>query len=318
MPGPYFAEQGLLLVKSEVTYGTDPTPAPATDALFVSNLRISPDPKFLQREGLHSSLSMPADVAAGTLVNVSFDFEIKGANGTAADTPARYAPVLKAFEFGEDINAGTDVTYEFVDTGFASCTIYAYMGGATLHKVSGVFGRRLTIRETAREYGKFSAEMSGLYTAPTDAAIAAGAVFDTSQPVKLESVALLLDAYSPIISNLEINLDTGLSLREDLNSPESIIGFIPGRRNVTGRMVIETVTEATYAFWSKFKAGTTIAITGNVIGTVAKNKVAITAPAAQIANLTYGAKDRLLTYEATVNFRATTDSAADELKIVTS
>jgi hypothetical protein len=313
---PFSVDRGLLLVKSETTYGVDAVPTAAANAVAVEDLTPSADPTLLQRNVLRDSLSMPKDTVARVLAGIRFSFELKGAGG-AADAVPRFGPILKCFGFGETVNATSNVTYAFVNSGFSSATVYAYMDGV-LHKLTGCFGRRATIREQVGQFLRMECEIAGIYNAVTDAAIASGAVFDPSVPVPVQGIGATLGGYSFIGPGIEFTIETNLSVREDFHAANGVVGYVLGRRNVTGRIDPEAVTEATHPFWANFVAGASVALQSNTIGTSVGNRVAINAPAVQYDAPQWGARERIRTYGVGLRFRATTDSASDELSIVTS
>jgi hypothetical protein len=312
---PFRADAGLLLAKIETTSGTDSVPTAAANALLVRNLSVRPEPAIIARDFLRDSLSSLKDVVARTVMNVSFEFAIKGAGG-AVDAVPRYGPILRAFQFGQTVNAGVNVTYAFVNSSHESCTLYAYMDGI-LHKLTFGSGKRFTIKQAVNEFPVASVEMNALYVAPTDTAIAGGAVFDPSVEVPMQALAFTLGGYSPIAKMLEISLDTGLSIREDLHATNGIVGFMQGRRNVTGRIDPEAVTEATHPWWANFVAGTSVALASNTIGTAVGNRVAINAPAVQYDGPNWAARERVRNYDVGLRIRASTDTASDEMSIVT-
>jgi hypothetical protein len=312
---PFSGDKGLLLVKSEATYGVDPTPTAALNAVAVEALTPKADPTLLQRDVLRDTLSLPKDIVARTLAGITFTFELKGAGG-AVDVPPRYGPILKAAGFGETVGAGVSVVYAFVNSAQVSCTIYAYMDGV-LQKLLGCFARRLTIREEVNKFLKCEVEMAGFYVAPTDAAIASGAVFDPSVPLPIQNIGATFGGYAPVIPSIEFTLDTGLSTREDLHAANGCIGYVLGRRTVTGKIDPEAVTEATHSYWANFAAGTSVALAANTIGTVVGNRVALNAPAVQYDGPQWGLRERFRTYGVGLRFRATTDAASDEFSIVT-
>ena len=312
---PFSTDRGLLLVKSEATYGVDPVPTAAANAVAVENLQPSADPTLLQRNILRDTLSLPKDVVARVLTGIRFSFELKGAGG-AVDAVPRFSPILKAFGFGETINAAANVTWAFINTGQVSCTIYAYMDGV-LQKLTGCFGRTLTITEQVNSFLRAEVEMAGIYVAPTDAAIAGGAVFDPSVPVPIQGIGATFGGYAPVMPGITFNINTNLSAREDFHAANGFVGYQHGRREVTGNINPEAVTEATHAFWANFAAGTSVALAANTIGTAVGNRVAINAPAVQYNAPQWGARERIRTYGVGLRFRATTDSASDDLSIVT-
>src|SRR3990170_3085893 len=127
-----------LMLKAEGTYGVDPTPAAATDAVLARNVSLRP----LILDADERTLVLPwfgnfGKLVAGKHVEIDFDVEMAGA-GAAGTVPA-YGPALVACEHSQTVNAGTSVVYAPITTGEGSCTIYFYLDGR-LHKILGARG----------------------------------------------------------------------------------------------------------------------------------------------------------------------------------
>jgi hypothetical protein len=308
---PFLTRRALVLAKIESTYGTDPVPAAATDAILVNNLQIRIDAQLLTREFLRANLSRLSAVVGKKTVQIDFETEIKGSG--AAGTAARHGVLHRACGMSETIVAVTSVTYAPISTGFESVTIYAYMDGI-VHKISGCYGT-FKISEKVGEFGKFMWSFKGLYVAPIDAAIAGGAVFDTTKPQMIQSLGLTLGGYQVIASALELDMGVEVSERLDLNSAEGLKALQVTNRAVGGSIDPEAVAEATHAFWAAFKNATEEALAGNLIGAVAGNKVAITAPKVQYEAPGWADRSGNRIYNIPIRLNPSTDAAQDEISI---
>jgi len=77
-----------ILSKIETTYGVDPTPTGAANAILMSNLTVSPmEMTLVQRNNIKAYLGNNSSVLAAIYAKVSFDVEIAG-SGTAGTAPA--------------------------------------------------------------------------------------------------------------------------------------------------------------------------------------------------------------------------------------
>lgn len=309
---PFLTRKALILAKIETTYGTDPTPAPATDAVLVYDLSLRPDPSILSRQTLDSSLSRRPHVVGRKLFNIEFKVELKGSG--VVDTPPDWGPLLRACGMAQAITASTRVRYTPVSSAFESVTIYAYWDGL-LTKLTGCFGD-VELVTPAGQFGYFLFRMRGIYNAPTDAAIPGGAVFDTTKPPMIQSAALTLGAYSTgVIESLQLRWGAQISERPDMNSAEGFKGLEFTGREITGSINPEAVTEATHAFWANFAAGTEVALSAT-FGSVAGNRIKInTAPKVQYGAPTFGDRNSIRIYDLPIFVNRNADAGNDEIVI---
>ena len=115
---PLLTRKRLLLAKTEATYGTDPVPTGAANAILVRNLEIVPlQSDIVQRELIRPYLGNYEQLLAQTRVQVTFEVELAG-SGTAGTAPA-YGPVLKACGLSETLVTSTSATYAPVSTTFS-------------------------------------------------------------------------------------------------------------------------------------------------------------------------------------------------------
>lgn len=124
-----------ILLKLETTYGVDPTPTGAANAMLVSNLSINPlNANNVDRALIRAYLGSSEQLVGTGFVEMSFDVELQ-ASGTLGVVPACGA-ILRACGFAETITAATRVEYTPVTDTLESAAIYWYDDGV-LHKGLG-------------------------------------------------------------------------------------------------------------------------------------------------------------------------------------
>lgn len=127
-----------ILLKLETTYGVDPVPTGAANAMLVSNLSINPlNAQNVDRDLIRSYLGSSEQLVGTGYVEMSFDVELQG-SGALGVAPAWGAP-LRACGFAETITAATRVDYTPVTDTLESAAIYWYDDGV-LHKGLGARG----------------------------------------------------------------------------------------------------------------------------------------------------------------------------------
>ena len=160
----HFIRNTVILAKTEVTYGTDPTPTGGANALLVSNLSINPlNAQNVPRDLITGFMGGFEQLVANRFVECGFDIELVG-GGTAGTGPA-WGPVLQACGFAETDTASTRVDFVPVSSAFSSLTIYWYDDGL-LHKICGARGD-VMFKLNANSRPVMSFTFKGLYTAPT-------------------------------------------------------------------------------------------------------------------------------------------------------
>lgn len=134
-----------ILSKIETTYGVDPTPTAALDAVNMSNLTVSPmEMTLTQRQNIKSYMGNNPSVLAAIYAKVGFDVEMAG-SGTAGTAPA-YDELLRACGMSATAlaapttgtaTAGTAGTMTLavgasaVDGAYAGMTLYTTGGAGT-------------------------------------------------------------------------------------------------------------------------------------------------------------------------------------------
>lgn len=212
----------VILVKSEVTYGTDPVPTGGANAILTSKPQITPlSAQNVNRDVLRGFMGGSEQLVGSTVVDCSFDVELVG-SGAAGTAPA-WGPLLLACGFAEAVTAVTRVDYTPVSTGIGSVTFYWYDDGV-LHKVTGARGA-VQFKMTSGGIPVMSFSFKGLYSAPTAVANAAATLtaFKTPLVVTEANTADLMlgSAHTPVLAP---------ALTAGVAYPSQGLEFAPGNK----------------------------------------------------------------------------------------
>lgn len=243
-----------VLVQTESTYGTDPTPT-GSDAVQVRNLEITPvESEVLSRDLIRPYLGNSPQLIANTRVVVTFEVEYSG-SGTAGTAP-RYGRLLKACGFSETIVAATSVTYAPVSASFGSATMYFSLDGVR-HIVTGARGT-FTINLNANQIPVLNFTMTGQYNAPTDTADPTVTFGNQAAPQifnDTNTTAFTLFASTAIpLQSCTLDVGNEVVYRELVNSDKEVSIV---NRSGSGTLVTEMVSLATKNFFANAVAGTT-------------------------------------------------------------
>lgn len=134
----YKWKQKAILAKIETTYGTDPVPTGAANAIQAMNVELMPlDGDTISRDLELTYFGNNGELNIKEHVTLSFDVEMAG-SGAAGTAPA-YGPLLRGCAMAEVITASTKVEYTPISTLLESLAIYMYFAGS-LHKMAGARG----------------------------------------------------------------------------------------------------------------------------------------------------------------------------------
>ena len=288
----------VILVKIETTYNTDPTPATSANEVFVDSIEVSNEGlRMLERKGPKKTLGGYKPVYAGTLKAIKIALRARGSG--AAGTAPEFGPLLRACGFGETLNASTSAVYAPVSSGFESVTIYRYHDGK-LHKFTGCVGNVSLSQETGN-FHVFTFNMVGHFVSETDVALATPS-YDTTVPIPAIGGTFSIASYGAVIGTLNIDMGNTIATPPDYNQTDGYGKCQITDRKVTGSIDPEDVLVATHDFYTKFTAGTAMAMTTSAIGPAAGNKMALSLPAVVYTGVSEGDRDgvrtRLLEFEA--------------------
>lgn len=277
----------LILVKKEVTYGTDSSPA-GTDALLVRNLDITPiEADLVSRDLIRPYLGNSPSLLANTRVSITFQVELAG-SGTAGTAP-RFGGILQACGLNELVVASTSVTYTPTSTtSFASATIY-FNNDGVLHKATGCRGT-FTLNAAVGEIPTIDFTMTGVYNAPTDTAAPAVTYSNQASPLVFRqgnTSSFQFFSYAGCLQSVSFDIANSTVYRELVGCTKEVL--ITDRKP-SGTVMIEAVPLATKDFFNIAQTETT----GNLTflhGTTAGNRVTFTAAQCDVSNPSYGDQD---------------------------
>lgn len=280
----------VILAKIEVTYGTDPTPTGAANAMQINDVTITPLAGSDEtRDLLLPYLGNQGKILVGNYVQLQFNVEIAGSG--AAGTPPAYGPLLRACGMAETIVDDTSVAYEPVSSDYESVTAWANLDGVR-HILLGARGT-VNLTLTPLKIPRWTFQLWGLLGTITDTALPTPTLtgFVLPVPVNKTNTTLSLHGASQIAESVSLDLGNKCEPRLLIGS-ESI--EITDRQS-TGTVVVEATTIATKDWFGIAKARTRGALAA-VHGIVAGNIVTIGAPAVEIGRPTYGNTQGIANY----------------------
>lgn len=307
---PLLLRKRLILIETEATYGTDPTPDGA-DAVLVRDLNITPlQSDVVSRDLVRPYLGASEQLLANTRVECTFSVELAG-SGTVATAPA-YGKALKACGLSETIAAGVSVTYAPVSASFSSVTIYYNIDGV-LHKVTGARGT-FTLNGSVGEIPTIDFTFTGIYNTPTDTAAPTPTYANQATPVIFKNGntdGFELLSYAGCLQSVSFDIGNTLVYRELINCTKQTL--ITDRRS-TGSVTLEAVTMATKNY---FTAALTDSSLGNLLfqhGQTPGNIVDFASTKIDIGDVSYGDQDGIAML--TIPYTAVPTATGNEFSIV--
>lgn len=305
------ADKSLILAKIESVYGTDPTPAEATEALIVKG-----EPSY---EVLGSSRSrevaMPTfgrlkGVNVGDGLKISFVTELKH-SGTA-NTASRYGPLFRACNMTQAIDSTVIYTPNSTMLG-ESITIYFYRGGV-LHKLVGCRGT-FQLNMTAGEICTVSWEFTGLYADNAADVAQPAATHEAIAPVICDELAFTYDGWSAVIEALTLDIGNTVSPQKSANAANSgIASYFISNRESKGSFNPEAVALATKNIWDIWGQTTAANIALDITAS-AGNDFAIAVTGANIEIPKHGARENALTWDLSFTINPTVAVGNNEIVI---
>lgn len=284
---PLLTRKRLILLETESTYGTDPTPT-GVDAVLVRDLNITPlQSDVVSRDLVRPYLGASEQLLANTRVECTFSVELAG-SGTAGTAP-RYGKALLACGMSETIVATTSVTYAPVSASFGSCTIYYNIDGV-LHKVTGARGT-FTINGAVGEIPTIDFTFTGIYNTPTDTALPSVTYGDQATPVVFKNgntTGFELLSYAGCLQSVSFDVGNTLVYRELVGCTKQVL--LTDRAS-TGSVTLEAVTMATKNY---FTAALTDGTLGNLLfqhGQTAGNIIDFVSTRVDIGDVSYSDQD---------------------------
>jgi hypothetical protein len=313
-----------ILLKSEVTYGLDPVPTGAANALLVSNVSVTPiNANLVDRAIIRPFLGGSEQLVGTRYAEVSFDLELAG-SGTVATSPA-WSAALLACGMAETLVATFRADYTPVSSSFPSVTIYHFDDGVR-HTFTGARGE-CTIKLNQAEKPVLSFKFTGLYTTPTAVALPSVTLtaWKTPQVICDANTGDLMfggthtTGTAPVITGgtpypsqgIEISLGNSVNFNPLLGGEDVQISA----RNVTGKVTLD-LTAAQEVIMMQNVESATLTSVGLSHGTVANQKVLLWLPSVQLSNPAKAEVNgkRLVSFD----LRVLPVSGNDEIRLVTS
>lgn len=316
-----FMRNAAILAKIETTYGTDASPAGATDALLVSNMNIEQlNANNVSRDLVRPYFGSSEQLAGAANKAVSFDVELTG-SGTLGTAPA-WGKLLQACGMTETVNAGVSVDYlpNTDGTLTKSLTIYYHLDGV-LHKLTGARGT-LTGKMGVNERPVMSFKFTGIDGGDTATANPSATLTAWKTPLVITDpntgdITLGCTYSAGALSGGTAFPSLGLEF--DLGNTVAHIPLLGGEsvditnRESKGSVTLDLTAAQHVTKMSEVKANSTTGL-GLVHGTTAGYKVLIHAPKAQFTNPAYEDKEGRALVKFDLMF--TPNAGNDELRIV--
>lgn len=319
----------VILAKTETTYGTDPTPTGAANAVLISNLSVNPlNASNVNRDLLRSYFGASEQLVGSAYVDISFDVEFQSSGSMTTPTIPAWDALVQACAFAAGAGtAGSRVEYALAAdySALKSVTLYYYDDGL-LKKILGAFGDfELDLSVGARPVYKFKfLGLDGGETAATNATPTLTAYKTPLVVTDPNTGALTLGctyAAGALSSGTEYT-SGGLTLSlgnkvafTDLLGTAAASGqkIDISDRETTGKVMFDLTAAQEVTFMATVKANTTQSL-GLVHGISTGYKMLIYAPVVQLINPTKQEKNgrRLIGFD----LRFMPSSGNDELKIV--
>jgi len=307
-----------VLAKIESTYGTDASPAGASDAILVSDVNIDPIAENVSRDLIRPFMGASEELMGTKHIRIGMTVELQG-SGTAGTAPA-WGKLLRACAFAESVLATPDrVEYSPLTTGHESVTIYYYVDGV-LYKATGcrgtvsfdtAAGSRPTMRFefTGTDAGKSAASPSGVDFSAFITPIVV--TDDTVQNFLLGcsySAGALSGGTAYVSRGLTFDVANDVQFIPTLNGESAdIVGRDPG-----GQMTLDLDAAGEVSMLSDIDANTLTSL-GMELGSVAGKTFIVYAPKVQRINPKH--EDVSGRVMLGMDLRITPDSGNDELTI---
>lgn len=312
----------IVLAKVESSYGTDATPAPATDALVVFDWSAQPvqydrvsrriDRGFAgARPGLNTRRRQQH----------SFSVELAG-SGTAA-TATKWGSVLLRGSMFAAPSVAADVTYPLYSGGDdgASLTFYGQKGGTgDLMRMRAQGQRQNAVFNFEEGNFPFIAfdGIALLNNLPDDTAISAPTLPSPPAPVEVNSTntAFLLDTYALKLRSFTMDLGMRPTYRSLVGHREIIFDSdeASDRRNINGQIVCELPNLTAKNYFASIDASTPIALS-LIHGTTAGNIVNIASSKLVLGPPSFSVEQRRMMMS--VPYTLVPDVAGNELTLKT-
>lgn len=311
---PILESRAVTLIKQEVSYGVDPTPA-AGDAVITGPVSFEVVTADKERAVVLPYPGKLADIPIGEGIKLSFSMEVYG-SGTPT-TPPKHGPLLRSAGFTQTIGAQVDYD-ENGEADVDSVTVYWYNDGL-LYKALGCIVSSIKGNLPANEIGMLDFELIGLFGGiagmVTDTAIISPTFGTLQLPPVFRSASLAIDSYAAVVSKLEFTIANTVIKRPSANAASGILRYSvdPMKRQISGSLDPEMVALATYNPWTHWETSVTGALTAT-LGSAAGNRMIVSSPRVMKSIPKIGARDGNRIYDLAWTAIVTTAAGLDRWK----
>lgn len=299
MPTP--TRRNIVLAKEESSYGVDPTPTPAANAILALDLQVTPVGDKLERTPGMKTLSRFNPIIGKRWVEITFGVEIRG-SGSLGTAP-KFGDLLEACGMAETVVGGASVTYRPASASHKSVALYCYMDGV-VWKVLGCRGNWEVVGDI-NQVGRINFTFMGIYVDYIDEALPSGMVYDP-RPEPFLSASFTYDSLATLkVSSVQANLQNEIAPSEDINHASGVSAFTIVGRNAIGSFNPELVTKATKDFYTLWKNSTSAALSC-VFGQTAGKKMTLSGPAVTLDSVTPGDRGGIRIFENAISFGLST------------
>lgn len=302
------------------TAGVAPAWGPLLRACGFSQLALAAAQAGTAQAGAAAAITLAAAASAVDEAYRGLRITTTGGTGTGQSRTistyagaTKVATVSQAWTTPPDVTTtysiGAQVAYLPVSSGLESVYIYFNMDGKQ-HKLAGCRGT-LDIEMNAKSIPVFKVNMTGLYVAPTDAALAAVTLTGWTRPIGVNNTntsGFTLHGYVGIMNALSIALGGNVVHRNLVGQEDVQLTD----RAPTGKVGVEDVLLATKNY---FTAVTAITLDAMDIthGIAAGNIVRLHTPKTQLTNPMFSDKDGIIGLD--MDMRLVPNLGDDELVI---
>lgn len=311
----------LVTAKAETTYGTDPTPTPASNSVKVRRCKVTPQIQEVQKQRRRDRHAAPGVTIAQAWYEVELECALSGPGdpGAGALDEPEWAPIMKACGMSVDSTGSPVDTHAYTpdsDSSQASATIYVYwapMGGGNweLQKITGAKGTWTIVGGDGDEiFVRFA--LTGLYTKPSSVSAPSGAVFaeeDDEAPPRGHT--LTVDSRTDPVKSFEIAANAEVSPVLDQNGTYGVAYISRSLMQPTITHDAQLVRTATYDRAGKVldETATTASLAINTVGGA---RYTIAAPNLQQGAWTYEADEGIERLSQTLYPRDTDGGSGDD------
>lgn len=237
-------------------YGVDATPTGGSDAVLLQEAEITPmEAERIERPLIRPFFGARPFVLAGKRVLVRSSVDLAGA-GAAGTAPA-FGPLLRGCGMAQTIDAGVDVEYDPVSSGFESGSGYWNADG-TQHKMLGGRGTwGLELR--ANSFPRLTLELTGLFVAPTAVALPAVTLTAWKDPRPVgfvDTPTFTIDGFAAVMESFSYTHGNAVSFRDLVGKREVSITS----RTPSASVSIEAPALGTKNFFALAEAQTPVAV----------------------------------------------------------